>query len=110
MYWEDADWCRRIGNAGFGVYCVPAARVIHHEGQSSARRPARLVWEFHSSVYRYYAKHHTGVGSVLLRPAVAAALVARAAAMIAVDQVRRLSTRRSTQEIAGSSRNSIATP
>jgi GT2 family glycosyltransferase len=86
MYWEDADWCRRIGNAGYGVYCVPAARVIHHEGQSSTGRPARLVWEFHSSVFRYYTKHHTGVAAVLLRPAVAAALATRAGVMIAVDR------------------------
>jgi GT2 family glycosyltransferase len=84
MYWEDADWCRRIGEAGFGVFCVPAARVVHHEGQSSHGRSTRLVWEFHRSVFRYYAKYYTSLGSVLLRPAVAMALAARAAAMIAV--------------------------
>jgi N-acetylglucosaminyl-diphospho-decaprenol L-rhamnosyltransferase len=86
MYWEDADWCRRIGNAGFRVFCVPAARVVHLEGQSSHGRPARLVWEFHRSVFRYYTKHHTSVGSVLLRPAVALSLAARASAIVALDR------------------------
>jgi N-acetylglucosaminyl-diphospho-decaprenol L-rhamnosyltransferase len=89
MYWEDADWCRRIGNAGFGVFCVPAARVVHHEGQSSHGRSSRLVWEFHRSVFRYYTKHYTSMASVLLRPAVAVALTARAAAIIAVDRTKR---------------------
>jgi N-acetylglucosaminyl-diphospho-decaprenol L-rhamnosyltransferase len=85
MYWEDADWCRRIGAAGFGVYCVPSARVVHHEGQSSLGRPARLVCEFHRSVFRYYTKHHTSRTSVAIRPAVAMALALRAGAMIGTE-------------------------
>ncbi|MGH2692706.1 MAG: glycosyltransferase family 2 protein, partial [Actinomycetota bacterium] len=58
MYWEDADWCRRIKAAGFGVFCVPAARVVHDEGVTNRSLPARQVWQFHRSAYRYYAKHH----------------------------------------------------
>jgi GT2 family glycosyltransferase len=90
MYWEDADWCRRIGNAGFGVFCVPTARVVHHEGQSSRGRSSRLVWEFHRSVFHYYTKHYHGAWPVRLRPLVGCALAARAAAIIAIDQVRGL--------------------
>ena len=32
LYWEDADWCRRIADAGFQTWCVPKARVVHDEG------------------------------------------------------------------------------
>ena len=88
MYWEDADWCRRVGNAGFGVYCVPSARVVHHEGQSSRGQSARLVWEFHRSVFHYYTKYYTGLAAVALRPAVGLALAGRAAAIIAADRAR----------------------
>ena len=34
LFWEDADWCHRIKDAGYAVWCVPAARVVHHEGGS----------------------------------------------------------------------------
>ena len=85
MYWEDADWCRRIGNAGYAVYCVPGAKVVHYEGQSSHGRPARLVWTFHRSVYTYYTKHHLRQPWHPLRPLVAAGLAFRAAAIIATS-------------------------
>lgn len=85
MYWEDADWCRRIGDAGYAVYCVPGAKVVHYEGQSSLDRPARLVWTFHRSVYTYYTKHHLRQSWHPLRPLVAAGLAFRAAAIIATS-------------------------
>jgi GT2 family glycosyltransferase len=89
MYWEDADWCRRIGRAGFDVFCVPAAQVVHHEGQSSRERPARLVWEFHRSAFRYYTKHHTP-RAAMMDPAVGLALALRAGAIIGIDYTARL--------------------
>jgi len=35
MYCEEMDWALRFQQAGWKVYAVPAARVIHHEAQSS---------------------------------------------------------------------------
>lgn len=87
MYWEDADWCRRIGNAGYAVYCVPAARVVHHEGQSSKGRSARLVVVFHQSVYHYVTKHHAPHPLHPLRPLAAVGLAGRAAAILAVGRL-----------------------
>src|SRR5581483_2239675 len=67
MYWEDADWCHRMKDAGFTVHCVPDARVVHYEGQRERRsagavrkragRSPRGVAMFHRSAYRYVAKH-----------------------------------------------------
>jgi GT2 family glycosyltransferase len=85
MYWEDADWCRRIGREGYGVYCVPRARVIHHEGGSSGRRPAHLVWAFHRSVYRYYTKHDAPQVWNPLRVVAAVGLATRAASIVALN-------------------------
>ncbi|HLI43121.1 MAG TPA: glycosyltransferase family 2 protein [Acidimicrobiales bacterium] len=87
MYWEDADWCRRIKAAGFAVFCVPAATVVHDEGARRRRTPEQVRW-FHESAYRYYAKHHARATRRLLRPAVRLALRSRAEAIVAWDRVR----------------------
>jgi GT2 family glycosyltransferase len=38
MYGEDVDLCQRVRDSGYGVYHVPAARVVHHGGMSSAQQ------------------------------------------------------------------------
>jgi len=88
MYWEDADWCRRINAAGYDVMCLPAARVIHHEGGSSRGQPARLVWAFHRSVYHYYAKHDAPQPWNPLRALAVAGLTGRAAWIVAMNMRR----------------------
>jgi N-acetylglucosaminyl-diphospho-decaprenol L-rhamnosyltransferase len=35
MYCEEIDLCRRIKQAGWQIYCVPAAEVVHLVGQST---------------------------------------------------------------------------
>jgi len=35
MYCEEIDLCRRIRAAGWGVYCVPQAEIVHLVGQST---------------------------------------------------------------------------
>lgn len=91
MYWEDADWCRRIKAHGWRVTCVPTADVIHHEGAARAGWPVRRVSRFHRSAYRYYATHHLGGVLAVLRPLAAAVLLLRALAVL-------LMTRRSAAD------------
>lgn len=57
LYWEDADLCRRLRNAGWETRYMTGAAAVHDVGQSSrnARRLANR--EFHRSAYRYYATH-----------------------------------------------------
>jgi N-acetylglucosaminyl-diphospho-decaprenol L-rhamnosyltransferase len=44
MYCEEIDWCRRFRRAGYSVWCVPAARVVHHAGASTSQvRPEMFV-------------------------------------------------------------------
>jgi len=67
MYSEELDWCRRIKERGWRVVYLPTARVIHHEGQSSAQVvPARHI-HFQSSKVRYFRKHHGPWIAELLR-------------------------------------------
>lgn len=98
MYWEDIDWCYRFKMAGWKVYCVPRARVIHHEGQSSKRQSSRLTAEFHRSVYRYYCKHHAPSAYHPMRWLALAGLSARAALLIGANLARsRVAARQSVK-------------
>jgi N-acetylglucosaminyl-diphospho-decaprenol L-rhamnosyltransferase len=57
LYWEDADLCRRLKQAGWLTYYNPNVSVTHLTGQSSRHaREASLV-AFHESAYRYYCKY-----------------------------------------------------
>jgi GT2 family glycosyltransferase len=59
MYCEDVDICYRLNRAGWKVYYVPEARVTHHIGVSSDRKPLRVLWEHHRSMYLFYRKHYS---------------------------------------------------
>jgi GT2 family glycosyltransferase len=96
MYWEDADWCRRIGARGYGVYCVPDAVAVHAEGSCRRGWPAAQLKHFHRSAYHYYAQHHLHGPRAVARPAAAALMAARAGALMAAGQVRARADRRTT--------------
>jgi len=60
MYWEDTDWCFRIKQAGWRIYCSHQADVVHYEGGSSTATYwliCRTTATFHKSAYRYYRQH-----------------------------------------------------
>ena len=60
-YHVDADYCKRIANAGYHSYYLPTATVIHldHRGGTmvSVRRRFRSLVEFHVGSYIFYQKH-----------------------------------------------------
>lgn len=57
-YQEDADYCFRARQAGWQVYYVPGAQIIHFGGQGGSRvQPYRSIIEWHKSYFRYYRKH-----------------------------------------------------
>ena len=58
MYAEDMDWCRRAHEAGWGVWYVPRAEVMHRIGRSSDQVPLKMVLQFHRSMARFYRKHY----------------------------------------------------
>jgi GT2 family glycosyltransferase len=87
LYWEDADWCRRIKSAGLSVLCDPGAEVVHDEG-ARRRRSARQIWAFHDSAYRYFAKHHLTGARRVLRPAARGVLDARALGVVLTERAR----------------------
>jgi N-acetylglucosaminyl-diphospho-decaprenol L-rhamnosyltransferase len=72
MYDEDVDWCTRARRQGWELWLVPAARVLHHGGASSGRKPSgtrasleasatalRMRYELRRSRYLLYRKHRS---------------------------------------------------
>lgn len=58
MYCEEIDWSWRIHNAGWSVYTVPAAEIVHYGGESTKQVPARSIVNLWESRARLYKKHH----------------------------------------------------
>jgi N-acetylglucosaminyl-diphospho-decaprenol L-rhamnosyltransferase len=59
-YWDDTDWCYRIGAAGKRLFCVPAAQAYHHEGNARGKRKRpKRIWMFHYNAYRFYTRWRT---------------------------------------------------
>lgn len=57
MYFEETDLCRRIRDAGYAVYYVPAAEVIHFGGAGVKAYSGKKVYLWHQSLFRYFKKH-----------------------------------------------------
>ncbi|PIP27129.1 MAG: hypothetical protein COX30_03625 [Candidatus Moranbacteria bacterium CG23_combo_of_CG06-09_8_20_14_all_39_10] len=57
IYWEDADWCRRMSQEGWEVVYFPRACVVHFVGVSSDQLLVRSLFEFHKSVYLLFEKY-----------------------------------------------------
>ena len=57
FFFEETDWCKRLGAAGRRILYVPEAAVVHLQGESANRAPARARIQFFSSRYRYFYKH-----------------------------------------------------
>jgi N-acetylglucosaminyl-diphospho-decaprenol L-rhamnosyltransferase len=55
MYWEDADICRRLKQAGWDTRLSVEAEARHSTGASGAS--TRTIEAFHASAARYYERH-----------------------------------------------------
>lgn len=73
MYCEEIDLCRRIKQAGWEIYCVPAAEIVHLVGQSTQQfrdtmfvalwRSRFLMFEAHESApFRWCARRLVRLG------------------------------------------------
>jgi N-acetylglucosaminyl-diphospho-decaprenol L-rhamnosyltransferase len=56
LYYEDVDWCHRMHDAGWEVAVVPAARCVHHLGQSGASS-ARVSQAYRDSFSLYTRRY-----------------------------------------------------
>ena len=77
MYSEEADWQRRMRDAGWERVFVPEARVTHLGGASGAKEEARIQRHFFESLDYYERKHHGMPGLIVFRGAMAAGCALR---------------------------------
>ncbi len=80
LYWEDADFCRRLKHAGWRTMYLPSAGAVHIGGRSSRHAADASLEAFHRSAFRLYRKH-AGPAGQLLSPLVFIGLRARLALM-----------------------------
>lgn len=59
MYCEEIDWAMRIRSAGWEIYCVPSAEIVHFAGKSTAQVRAESFVNLWHSRYRLYRKHYS---------------------------------------------------
>jgi GT2 family glycosyltransferase len=80
-WFEDADLCKRLTNAGWSIYFVPSA-VFRHVGGASVRTlgRARTKQIFYRNMARYVRKHYGRVGAVAVRTMLVTGMGMRVAA------------------------------
>jgi N-acetylglucosaminyl-diphospho-decaprenol L-rhamnosyltransferase len=57
MYCEEIDLCRRVKNAGWGVYCVPQAQIVHLVAQSTRQFRDKMFVALWRSRFLMFDKH-----------------------------------------------------
>ncbi len=58
IYFEETDLCRRITQAGYGIWLRPDVKIVHHiEGSFRERKRMREVI-FYTSMFKYFEKHY----------------------------------------------------
>jgi GT2 family glycosyltransferase len=72
IYFEETDWCARALAAGWQLWQVPAATVVHHSGGTTRRVAEKMSLQFHRSQAYYYRKHHGRAGYLALKAIVGA--------------------------------------
>jgi GT2 family glycosyltransferase len=89
LYWEDADWCRRMWQSGWKVIYNPKASVCHFTGMSSQKEVLKSVTEFHKSAYRLFEKHERSL-VVYLKPLILCGLFIRAGIVLTSTWMRKI--------------------
>jgi GT2 family glycosyltransferase len=58
MYGEDLDHCYRLVHGGWKIWYEPSAVAVHVKGASTRQDTARMLFEFHNSMWKFHAKHY----------------------------------------------------
>jgi GT2 family glycosyltransferase len=57
MYWEDADYCFRLREAGWKIGVAGESRILHKGSASVGKGSAKLDRYFNASAVRFFNKH-----------------------------------------------------
>jgi len=67
IYSEEVDWCYRIKQAGWQIYALPQARIIHYGGQTMNRIMPRKYELLLSHKMLFFRKHAGGEAANVYR-------------------------------------------
>lgn len=65
LYSEETDWCFRFRKAGWKVYHLPSAQVIHLEARTMNRSPVKRYERIFEKKAEFFRKHY-GPGTVMV--------------------------------------------
>ncbi len=92
IYFEETDWCARARRAGWELWQVPTATVIHHSGATTRPVAEQMSLQFHRSQALYYRKHRGLAGYLALKAIVVPGIAYRLARSLVAVARRRIST------------------
>ena len=59
IYAEEVDWCMRLRRAGWEIWCVPHARIIHHEARSTRQFRDKMFVELWKARFILFQKNYS---------------------------------------------------
>ena len=92
MYGDDVDYCHRIMKAGWKIFYLADAEIIHFGSGSSARTARPLKVEGIKSMRYFYAKHYGKIHAFIYD----ALIIVSAGAHLSAETIKRLAGRGET--------------
>lgn len=93
IYCEEIDWAIRIKRAGWQIWCVPQAEIVHHEAQSTQQFRDAMFVELWRARKRLFEKHYSRVFRFAARQIVRAGLANEArkarAVRLTLDELKK---------------------
>lgn len=90
MYGDDLDWSYRIKQAGWKIYYVPQAEIIHYGGKGgSGVHSYKNIIEFHRSMFIFYNKHYKNKYPFFIEWLVYAGISLKMALNLLMNRLRR---------------------
>jgi GT2 family glycosyltransferase len=77
IYTEEVDLCRRMKDAGWSLFWLPEASIVHLGGQSTRQAGPRMFLELYRSKVQYFRKHMGSRTTRLYKALLAAAAIPR---------------------------------
>lgn len=103
IYAEEADWCRRIREAGWRCVFAPVAQIIHLDGggKSTAQIRPKMYVQMQKSHLIYARKHHGAAGYAATKSLYVGSALLRGALFAPLAWLRRDATSRARLRQAG---------
>jgi GT2 family glycosyltransferase len=67
MYTEEIDLCYRLHQAGWSLFWIPEAKVVHFGGQSTRKVASKMFLSLYQTKVQFFRKHHGNIAAVLYK-------------------------------------------